>query len=534
MKRFVASALAALLTVTSLGAHAQSGGAGADLRRILNELRTAKTQIEFDEAHHAIPSVLGRVGLSAEEKQDICAALEELSVNELYLIETDLNHPFHRTNVESCFENLNHRIERDRSFKNAANQAAPQMRIPKMRFKIVDLQDKPDYYIFGDLAHKEVTLTFDDGPSSKTTPEILNILDQAGIKAIFFNTGYNATAFPSQTKEVLARGHRLGSHTYFHSLDMGCKLKKGRMSQNYVLNEVTKGYSAVLNAGGQIDPFFRWPNGSSTKATRTNVMEMGLSVWNWSVDTEDWNVHNDVNGVPRSLVILDNLKKGLHHPQIPQEKWERGIVLFHDIWQQTVETLPLALNYLNDNGYTIVLPVNKNRTALETKTNVPSFFQPVLDMVRKNYQGTLDIFAILPDLTKDPEAKADLDTTWSEPSDVCSSTVTSIKIDAAGARSNGGDIVLSGTDGKPSLGLTFATAKAKTRIEKVKSGFKISIRGNSKWNDELSQCQQLARKQGHVSIAIATNAGLDDMNLLAEGAQTVILPADAIQSLICK
>lgn len=533
MKRLVASALAALLTAVPVGVHAQSG-AGADLRRILSELRTAKTQMEFDEAHHAIPGVLGRVDLSAEEKQDICAALEELPASELYLIETDLNHPFHRANLENCFETLNQRIARDRSFKAAANQAAPQVRIPRMRFKTVELPDKPDYYIFGNLGHKEVTLTFDDGPSSKTTPAILNILDQAGVKAIFFNTGYNATAFPAQTREVLARGHRLGSHSYFHSLDMGCKIKKGRMSQNYALNEVTKGYSAVLAAGGQIDPFYRWPNGSQTKTTKTNVMEMGLSVWNWSVDTEDWNVHNDVGGVPRSLVILNNLKSGLHHPQIPQEKWERGIVLFHDIWQQTVETLPLALNWLNDNGYTIVLPVNANRTVLETKANVPSFFQPVLDMVRKNYQGTLDIFALLPDLTRDPEAKEGLDTTWSEPSDVCASTVQTVKIDAAGARADGGDIVLSGVESKPSLGLTLATAKNKTRIEKVKSGFRISIRGSSKWNDELAQCQQLARKQGHVSFSITSSAGLDDMNLFAEGAQTLILPADAVQSLICK
>lgn len=59
-------------------------------------------------------------------------------------------------------------------------------------------------------------LTFDDGPSPESTPDLLDILDSAGVKAIFFCNGNQAEKHPDLVSEIKRRGHIVGNHGYFH------------------------------------------------------------------------------------------------------------------------------------------------------------------------------------------------------------------------------------------------------------------------------------------------------------------------------
>src|SRR6218665_1409504 len=67
------------------------------------------------------------------------------------------------------------------------------------------------------LAHKEVILTFDDGPMPKKTDKILSILDEYGVKATFLMVGQMAKAHPEIAQRVVAAGHTIGSHTNRHA-----------------------------------------------------------------------------------------------------------------------------------------------------------------------------------------------------------------------------------------------------------------------------------------------------------------------------
>ena len=62
-------------------------------------------------------------------------------------------------------------------------------------------------------AQKCVALTFDDGPHSKYTPIILDILDKYNAKATFFVIGKNAQEHPDIVLEEFTRGHEIGKHT---------------------------------------------------------------------------------------------------------------------------------------------------------------------------------------------------------------------------------------------------------------------------------------------------------------------------------
>lgn len=61
-----------------------------------------------------------------------------------------------------------------------------------------------------------LALTFDDGPIPEQTPWVLDTLDKYGVKATFFCVGDNIRKYPDVFREVIARGHEVGNHTFHH------------------------------------------------------------------------------------------------------------------------------------------------------------------------------------------------------------------------------------------------------------------------------------------------------------------------------
>jgi peptidoglycan-N-acetylglucosamine deacetylase len=61
-----------------------------------------------------------------------------------------------------------------------------------------------------------VSLTFDDGPTEPITRQILDLLDKYSAPATFFVTGVHASGFPEIVKEIIARGHTIGNHSFHH------------------------------------------------------------------------------------------------------------------------------------------------------------------------------------------------------------------------------------------------------------------------------------------------------------------------------
>ena len=67
------------------------------------------------------------------------------------------------------------------------------------------------------LNEPSVYLTFDDGPNPTITPWVLDELKEHGIKATFFCVGDNVRKYPELYQRLLEEGHRVGSHTMYHS-----------------------------------------------------------------------------------------------------------------------------------------------------------------------------------------------------------------------------------------------------------------------------------------------------------------------------
>ncbi len=187
------------------------------------------------------------------------------------------------------------------------------------------------------LADHEVVLTFDDGPSPRYTGRILATLATECVKATFFMVGEMAKLFPEEAREVKAEGHTIGTHSFRHPFTFG------RMSEAQAGAETDKGIQAVAAALGNPDelaPFFRVPGFLTSKSTEAALASRKLMTWSTDVTADDWKGISSAEIEKRAIDRIE--EKG------------RGILLLHDIHEQTVLALPNILDDLKQRGYRIV------------------------------------------------------------------------------------------------------------------------------------------------------------------------------------
>lgn len=185
------------------------------------------------------------------------------------------------------------------------------------------------------LAPKEVVLTFDDGPMPGLTRQILDTLDRFCTKATFFQVGRMAVAYPGIVKEVIARGHTVGTHTWSHPLNLR------RAAAATAENEIEKGFAAVtLAAGEPVSPFFRFPGLADSPGMLNFLQSRGAATFTVDVVSDDSFIQSTERLIQTTLKRVD-ARGG-------------GILLFHDIKAQTARALPAILTALEARGYRVV------------------------------------------------------------------------------------------------------------------------------------------------------------------------------------
>jgi peptidoglycan/xylan/chitin deacetylase (PgdA/CDA1 family) len=257
---------------------------------------------------------------------ELCAELALLPDEELELFEDEVRKPEHARHM-ACAPALLRRI--DAYWKAAARRLgeahplAPPAKLASRALK-VDVS-RANVFHDGELPAGQIALTFDDGPHATRTARILEILAAAGVKATFFEIGRNAAAHPEVSRQVIAAGHQVGSHTFSHA-DLP------KVSEPHAETEIETGEAAVTLALGLPPghlPFFRFPYGAKTAAELAFVNRRGNSTFFWNMDSEDWRTRD-----PHKLFL---------HVLEQIDRAGRGIILFHDIHEQTVIVLPHVL-----------------------------------------------------------------------------------------------------------------------------------------------------------------------------------------------
>lgn len=178
---------------------------------------------------------------------------------------------------------------------------------------------------------KYIALTFDDGPSPKVTPRILDTLAKYNAKATFFMLGSQAEYYPNLVKKVAKEGHELANHSKGHP-DLT------KLNAKQITKEFSFTTDKIASVTGIKPKLIRPPYGAYNADVTNYAKVHGQSIILWSVDSLDWKNRN-----PQMINQI-----------IKQDVTPGAIILMHDIHPTTADALPEVLRYLKSQGYEFV------------------------------------------------------------------------------------------------------------------------------------------------------------------------------------
>lgn len=156
----------------------------------------------------------------------------------------------------------------------------------------------------GPAAGRRIALTFDDGPASVFTEQILDILHERKVKATFFVCGKNVERYPNIVRRIKIEGHALGNHTYSHSFLYF-------RSRRFMADEIDRTQEVLEQVTGERSSIFRPPYGARWLGLVSVLRKRGLRLVNWSDTGYDWNcgtdeiVHQTLKRLqPGSIILL--------------------------------------------------------------------------------------------------------------------------------------------------------------------------------------------------------------------------------------
>ncbi len=177
---------------------------------------------------------------------------------------------------------------------------------------------------------KQVAISFDAAWGADKTQDILTILKEYNVGATFFLVGFWVKEYPQMVEEIYKQGFEIGTHSNTHP-DM-CKL-----SPEDIKSELTTSIKLITDVVDANVKLFRAPFGSYNNTLINTAESLGLTTIQWSLDGLDW---KGISAKDITTRVLNKIQPG-------------NIVLFHNNSDHIVEALPMILQRLKMQGYTI-------------------------------------------------------------------------------------------------------------------------------------------------------------------------------------
>ena len=173
---------------------------------------------------------------------------------------------------------------------------------------------------------KYTAFTFDDGPKTSTTPELLDLLKKLGINATFFLVGDLMNEETGEiVKRMISEGNNIGSHGFHH-------VHMEKLSLNEELDMLKAADDAISKASGFVPKYFRAPHLSYSGTLRENCGKAIIHGY----CPNDWDETIPSDEIIRRVVEnVDNFK----------------IILMHDWSSKTLYEVQKIYDKLTADGY---------------------------------------------------------------------------------------------------------------------------------------------------------------------------------------
>lgn len=189
-----------------------------------------------------------------------------------------------------------------------------------------------DFYRSGDEHKGKVYLTFDEGYENGYTPQILDVLKEKGVSAVFFITLSYAKAEPDLVRRMINEGHVLGNHSARHPNMAG-------ISMDAAYNEVADLHNYISENFGYDMYLFRPPEGAFSERTLALLQKMGYRTVCWSFAYADWDPDNQQD----HQVAFDRITKSIHDGEI---------FLLHAVSSTNTAILGDVIDHVRAEGFT--------------------------------------------------------------------------------------------------------------------------------------------------------------------------------------
>ncbi len=175
---------------------------------------------------------------------------------------------------------------------------------------------------------KCIALTFDDGPHSVYTEQLLDGLKERGVHVSFFLIGQNINGNEELVLRMKEEGHLIGNHSQNHVQLTG-------KNEEAVCRQITSTNQQIYEITGQQPSYIRPPFGSWNEELECLVP---MTVALWDIDPLDWKVQDTDRIVGH---VVDKAEDG-------------GIILLHDVYETSVEAAFEIVDRLSEKGYNFV------------------------------------------------------------------------------------------------------------------------------------------------------------------------------------
>ena len=177
----------------------------------------------------------------------------------------------------------------------------------------------------------KISISFDCAYGADYTHKLLDTLDEYDVKCTFFVVKFWAEKYPDVLKEIVMRGHEVGTHSATHP-------NMSKLSSEKITSELVTSIETITSITGQEVHLFRPPFGDYDNKVISVSERLKLYPIQWDVDSIDW---KDISAKEIVNRVVKRTKSG-------------SIILCHNNGLHTHEALPYILSNLKNKGFTFV------------------------------------------------------------------------------------------------------------------------------------------------------------------------------------
>ena len=184
-----------------------------------------------------------------------------------------------------------------------------------------------------DISGEKIALTFNIAWGDETFSEVLDVLDEQGVKSTFFVAGPWAETNRPLVERASEDGHEIATMGY-RQLDLTTA------EDETMREEISKGVQVLKDRLQQSPRLFRPPTGQWDDRVMNAATELGLVTVTASLDSRDWTN-------PGVEQIVDNVLTDV----------QPGFLIeFHadDSSTQLAEALPIIIKQLHEEGFELI------------------------------------------------------------------------------------------------------------------------------------------------------------------------------------